>query len=255
MSKSVDKLISKLFAVLIIVIFIAVFKDLIINDSGVSAAFGALMGVLPFAKQISDVICKLMKYQTSIPPFTPEKFIFDFLKLAIMASIQPLAVRWLSRLFLKVPKGSIEEQEEYMEGASFRIKELIIAVLTAPLIAFVAARITTSAMDYLNSNAGALVTSIIGVIATLAITFISVAPLVILGGLTMGKALLWRVSITLVGKMLTTTGISALCIWLYLAITGGYHAQIFASIISLVVFMLIMEFALNCIKRTIAGRS
>ena len=102
MSRILNKTTSKLLAILVIVLFIIGFRETIITDKNVSAAFGGLMKTLPFCKEISDVICKVLKYQNEIPDLTPAKFIADFLKLAVMAAIQPFAVGLLTMLFLKV---------------------------------------------------------------------------------------------------------------------------------------------------------
>ena len=111
MSKLMDKLLYKILAIIIIVLFVVAFRELIITDKDFSTAFGALMGVLPFAKIISDVVCKILRYQYSIPLITTSSLLTDFIKLAFMAFIQPLIVGLFTALFLRIPSsGRVHEK-------------------------------------------------------------------------------------------------------------------------------------------------
>lgn len=252
MSNLFNKMWSKLVAVIVIVLFVVAFREMILTDSDVSTAFGALMGTLPFAKQVTDIICKVMKYRYAIPPITSASIIADFLKLAVMASIQPLIVGLLSLIFLKVPSGTYYEREEYMDGLSYRLKEMIITIISAPLIALAAAYLTSYVSNYLTATFGAWLSSILGVVSVVVMSAISIIPLLI-GGVTIGTAILWRVAVTLLGKMATTMGTNAICLWIYLSIVGGLHSQTLVAVISLIVWLIVMDFALQCLKRAIVS--
>lgn len=252
MSNLFNKMWSKLLAVVVIVLFVIGFREMILTDSNVSTAFGALMGTLPFAKQVIDIICKVMKYQYAISSVTSTGLIGDFLKLAIMASIQPFIVGILSFLFLRVPSGTYYEREEYMNGTSYRIKEMIITIITAPLIALAAAYITSFVSNYLSRNFGGWLSSILGIVVVVIMSAISIIPL-LMGGIALGTAILWRVVVTLLGKMATMMGTNVICLWIYLSIVCGFHTQTFIAIISLIVWLIIMDFAMQSIKRAIVS--
>lgn len=140
MSKLIDKLLYKILAIIIIILFIVAFRELIVTDKDTSIAFGTLMGLLPFAKVISDVVCKILKYQYSIPLITTSSFLTDLIRLAFMAFIQPLVVGLFTAIFLRIPSSYTDyhDREKYMETFGYRVKELMLTVLTAPILAIIA---------------------------------------------------------------------------------------------------------------------
>ena len=86
-SKIINKGISKIVAVIVIVLLASSFRKMM-SDEEFYTAFGGLMGTLPFAKQITDIVCKILKYQNNIPVFSNVTILEDILKLAIMAFLQ-----------------------------------------------------------------------------------------------------------------------------------------------------------------------
>ena len=220
MSNLFNKLGSKLLAFIVIVLFVVAFRERILTDHNAQVAFDELMGTLPFAKQITDVICKVMRYKYELSPKTPASVIEEFLKLAIMASVQPLAFRIFSCIILKVPSGTLYEREDYMDGLGYRLKEMIFTIISAPLIAVAAARLASHILEYLTVNFGGLLSSVLGVFSVVFMSAISIIPLLI-GGITIGTAILWRVVVTLLGEMAITIGIDVICLWIYLSIING----------------------------------
>ncbi len=252
MSKVFGSVVSKLIIIIAIVVFIGACKNLIITDPAVSDAFDEMMEELPFAKLTTDVIVGLMKCDSGgIPKFTAASFTEDMLKLAVMACIQPIVFRLLSLLFLKVPAGSCSERESFMSGWSYRLKETLIIILTAPLIAFLSAHLITRASNYLTAHLGELAALLIGIGALIGIAGLSLIPLVI-GKIAFGTAVAWRLGVTFLGKMATIVITDAICLWLYLAIVTGAHSQIFICIVSYILLLLAAEAGLNWLKRKIA---
>lgn len=243
---------SKLIALIVIVLFVVGFKELILTDDNVSTAFGGLMGNLPFAKQITDIIGKYLKYQIKVPPITPVKFIDDVLKLAIMALIQPLATRFLSFLFLRVPAGTIDEREKYMDGFTYKVKEMIINIISAPVIAVLAAYITSAISTQITAHFKDIYATILGIISVIIMTGISVIPL-LLSGIAFGTALLWRIVITILSKMAITTITNALCLFIYIAITNDMHSEAVGCIFALIVWLIITDVGISFLKRSIAS--
>ncbi|WP_034447836.1 hypothetical protein [Butyrivibrio sp. AE2032] len=252
MSKILDKMWSKLLAVIVIVLFVIGFKELIVTDSKFSDAFGELMQTLPFSKLITSIICKVMKYQKAVPFKTSTDVIFDFVKLAVMATVQPAVVRLFSIIFLRVPGGDYHEREDLMNGVGYRIKEMIITIFTAPFVAFIFSYIISQVSSNLADKLGQILSSVIGIVALIVICILSALILAIVGRISFGKALLWRISITLVGKMLQSTGTNAICLWIYLAIIEGISGQVISAIVAIVIWLIITETALRIIRHSIA---
>ncbi len=252
MSGFFNKIWPKVITIIVIVLLAIGFKELIYTDTSVSAFFGELMGNLPFSKKIVEVICKIMKYQQSVPLITSSSLISDLLKLAIMACIQPLIVGLFSWIFLKVPNGSSFDMEKHMSKTSYRIGELFISVLLSPLCALVAANLTAAISNYLTTKIGGLLSSLIGVLAVILISCISIIPL-LYAGMAIGKALLWRVLITLLGKMVTTLGTNICCLWLYVAILGGLQSQVLSSILVLIFWLIMMDIIIRGLQSVIVS--
>lgn len=252
MSNVWGKIWSKLIAVIIIVLFIVGFRELILTDTYVSAVFKQLMGALPFAKQIADIICKIMKYNISNELITSAGVIEDFLKLAIMACIQPLVVGFITALFLKVPKGNSYEMEEYMNGTGYKIKEMIITLVTAPFIAVAVAYLTSRISDYFTDQFGPVLSTIFGIAAVILIAGLSLIPL-LMSKVGFGTAVVWRLLVTLFGKMIITMGIDVLCIWIYLAITSGKHSTAFAFVIALIAWLIVTDLGMTSLKKAIVS--
>lgn len=251
-SKIVNNLVSKLFVLFVIVLFIVGFRNAILTDKDTGAAFGALMGTLPFAKTITDIVCKILGYQYEIPVITYSSVISDFLRLAVMALIQPLIVALLSVIFLRVPEGSIEKREAYMEGMGYKMKQMLLTIITAPLIAILAAHITSAVSDYFVENFGVVVSTLLGIGAVVAVSALSTIVLVATGT-ALGTALLWRLVVTLLGKMATTMGISALCLCIYVSLLGGMGSQVFVEVFALIAFLIIMDCAMKGVERAIVS--
>jgi hypothetical protein len=251
MSAIFDKFITKLLAVIVVVLFVVGFRELILTDSNVSAAFGSLMGTLPFAKIIVDVICKIMKCQYQIPLVTTSKVISDLLRLAVMACLQPL-VGWISLLFLRVPAGNYRDREEYMNSLGYRLKDLIFTVITAPLVGFAAAYLTSYICNFFTSNYGTVVSTVLGIGTLIGVSILSLVPL-LLANVSTGTAIAWRVLVTLGSKMATTFLTNALCLWVYVACIYGGQGEIFVSVLSLIVWLILADLGVKCLQRAVVA--
>ena len=81
----------------------------------------------------------------------------------------------------------------------------------------------------------------------------SLTPLLI-GGVAVGTAILWRILVTLLSKMGTTFITNAMCLWVYIAILHGVEGEIATSIIALIVWLVIMDFGMKCLKYAIVAK-
>lgn len=253
MSGFFSKIWSKLIVLIIAILLIIGLRELIFTDSSIAAAFGALMGSLPFSKQITDVICRILKCQQSIPLITTSSLITDLIKLALMSVIQPIVVALFTRIFLKIPYGSSYDMEEHMNKFGYRIKELGISVLISPVIAAFVAYLTTLISYSLNNKFGGFLSTVIGILFVIVISVISTLPLIFFSGISFGKALIWRLVITLLGKMLTSIGITVCSLCLYISIISGLHQHILAFILVLLFWLIIMDIIIHAVQSLIAN--
>ena len=210
------------------------------------------MGLLPFAKVISDVVCKILKYQYSIPLITTSSFLTDLIRLAF---IQPLAVGLFTAIFLRIPSSYTDyhDREKYMETFGYRVKELMLTVLTAPILAIIASWFSTWLFSYFANTFGDVVSVILGILSVIILGTVSIIPLLI-GGVAVGTAILWRIIVTLLSKMGTTFITNAMCLWVYIAILHGVEGEIATSIIALILWLFIMDFGMNCLKYAIVAK-
>ena len=238
MSKIINKGISKIVAVIVIVLLASSFRKMM-SDEEFYTAFGGLMGTLPFAKQITDIVCKILKYQNNIPVFSNVTILEDILKLAIMAFLQPFAGTALTGLFLKVP-SNYKEREEYMEGAVYKMKELAVNVISAPII------------EYVKNNLGNISSVIVAVASVVGVFAVSLIPL-IKSGVSMLKAFLWRLTGMLVGGMIKSYGINAMSLALYIGILKGMPGMIGGSVLGLIIWLIIFDVGMKLIRESIVS--
>ena len=135
MSGCLNKLIPKMILIIVALLLVAAVGGAITED-GNQDAFDTAMEELPFAGPISKVLCNFMKLDKGEELLSANDLITDVLKILIMSCIHPAIARILSRIFLKLPAGSVYDQEAYMETMSYRIKELVVLVLTAIPVAY-----------------------------------------------------------------------------------------------------------------------
>ena len=252
MSSTFSKLVSKLIAILVIVMFIVGFKEMILTNEDVSTAFGALMGTLPFADSIVDVITKVMKYKHEIPIISTSSVVTDLLRLEVMACIEPFIVAIISMIFLKVPKGDYYEREQYMDGMGYRAKEMIVMILTAPLIALAASYISAGIYNAITARFSTIGSVVWGIVTFVIIFILSLIPLLSIG-VAIGTAITWRLLVSLLSKMVTTFMTNSICLWIYAAFLGGLRNQMIASIITMVIWLFIMDFGLQCLQKAIVS--
>lgn len=135
MSGCLNKLIPKMILIIVALLLVAAVGGAITED-GNQDAFDTAMEELPFAGPISKVLCNFMKLDKGEELLSANDLITDVLKVLIMSCIHPAIARILSRIFLKLPAGSVYDQEAYMETMSYRIKDLVVLVLTAIPVAY-----------------------------------------------------------------------------------------------------------------------
>lgn len=249
MSELVGKTLAKLIAIVVIAGFVLGFREAVLTDKTLSAAFGGLMGAIPFAKLITDQVCRILKYGNSIPVISGTSVLADLLKLAVMALIQGPVIGFLTSIFLKVPSSG---QEDYMKSAGYSAKSMIFKIVTAPFLAVAAAWISDWLLTWIQGSFGVAASAFLGIGTVSAAVLLSTLWL-IRAGLSFGQALLWRLTITLGGKMTFTFLINAICLLIYVALLGGVEEAVWIAIISLILVLMVEELAMDLMKRAIVG--
>lgn len=248
------KTVGKAFTIIVVAIVIIAAGESILTNDTTKDVFGELMGNLPFAKPIADVISNLMEINKNknIPLDDPSDIFRDMLMLLVMSCIRRPVMSILSRIFLRVPDSSdYVVIEEYMESFTYKMKETVLNVLLAPGLAFMASVLLTNVMEYVESTFGKF-----GILALFIVLFVLSLFSLIIGkrGLSVGNAILWRFFITLVGELLSTLCIIAASIWIYLAIYCGTLEQVIVVIFPFLIMFLLIQASIDSLSKVIANR-
>ena len=251
MSEFFGSAVSKLIAVFAIVMFVLMFRESILTDASVSAAFGGLMETLPFANLIVGHICKVMEFNYQIPDITAASIGTDIMKLLVMACLQPLFGRVMSMLFLRMPLSlGIDAAESFMKRPGYVIKEMLISIVTAPLLAVLSAWITTHIFDFFTNNFSALWATVLKVGSVIVAGGISLLPF-LLAGAAVGTAIGWRLLITVGAGTVKTLVINTICLWMYVGLLQGVSSQVLSAIIALIVWLILADCAVNFLRRAL----
>lgn len=257
-----DKAIYKIIVLILVVVAVVTFREMIYTDNTVSTFFSSLIGEIPFAKMISDNVCKVLKMKNALPIMNYSSVMSDLLRLAIMACIQPVVIGLLTKIFLPVPQcrnqiiiGAFkpyELREDYMNSLSYKIKELLLNIVAVPILAVMSSHITSYFFSNIDAWVGEAGTVIAGIVTLLMVIGISIIPLVS-RGVKLGVAVLWRLSVTLLSKMMNTFITNVLCMTILIALTGGVSSQIAGSIMALIIWLIIFDLGMQCLKRAIVS--
>lgn len=253
----------KMVVIITVILVIVGFRELIYTDSTVGAFFSTLIGQIPFAKLISDNVCKVLKFKQNIPIISTVSVMSDLLRLAIMALIQPVVMGFLTKIFLPVRRhtnqillttyAEYEMQEKYMNSFSYKIKELALNIIAAPLMALLAAGLTSQFFKILTDRVGNTGVISMGTVMIVVIVGLSIIPL-LKAGMSVGRSVTWRLLITLASSMVNTFMTNALCIVVLLTVLGGVSEQIAGSILALVIWLIAFDCAMTPLKRAIVGK-
>lgn len=255
MSGILNKVFDKIVIIIVAALFIVGFREMILTEDLVGETFAELIGLLPFAEDIAEPIMTWFKCTYDVPIVSDGNVVTAILRLIIMACIQPLPIGILTTCFLSIPAGLKRsyEMEAYMNSFGYRAKELLINIIACPLLALFAAWLSKIFMNYLSDALGTVGGILTGLGAVIAGLGLSTIPLVATGGMTLGLAILWRLLVTLLPKLLEVTVTNALCIALYVAVVGGVESQIILSSGALILWLIIWSVGFKLIMSCIAG--
>lgn len=240
---------SKLATVFIVILFIVGFRSMILTDAAVADAFEGLMEALPFAEPFSKIICNIMKYQQGQPLLSTSSFITDVAKLMVMSFIQPVLTALCMLLFLRMPSGLDSfGMEAHMKGIGYRIKEYLIKIITAPISAVVAGFVMKWIMDWATVKFGSVGAMLFGLLSTVLAAGLAAVPMIILGT-AVSVALLWKLTVTMLGGMLKSLIIIICSIFSYYAFLNGIPEQMLVAVVSLFGALIILDIGMECMQR------
>jgi|GEM_PF-2060678 membrane protein len=251
MSKLIDKFLGKVVTVSIVIMVIAVFRGKIINNDTVGEFFGGLMEQLPFAKIISDVICNIMGYKQNIPLFTPSWIVTDLIRLAFMAflyQVLAIPIELFTYLFI-LPKNK-REKEEYKDTAGYKVRRFLADIMTVPIVAVLASIFSKFIFSCFVSWVGEIMARVLGVLLTSSFFMVSLVS-ILKSGHSFIFAIVWRIIDILVENMVKTMFVNICCIALYVGIIHGADGLIASSIITLIVFLLVIDVAIGFLRESI----
>ncbi len=263
MSRTLSDIFYKIVIGLIIVAIVIGVRDAIITDQALSAWFGELLGELPFANAVAEPVMKALGFRTSVPFVTGKSFMSELLKLAVMACLQPLVLGIAFSIFLpmpRVPRNQILATplpswygaEEYTETIGYKIKKLLLSLVLCPPLALLSGWLIGKGQDYLENEVGGIfaVLASIGVLA--AVVILSLIPLLLVG-VGLGIALIWRFLVTLLSQMANTMVMNALCIAVYFAFISGVWSRMAGTISLLVVWLIVFDIFTTAMRQVIVS--
>lgn len=252
MPSFLKKYMAKIIWLIVIFALILMFRETIITDDTIKDTFNSYMKELPFAKIIADILGKLMKCPELADDMNGRNFMNNFFRLVIMAIIQAPVVGFLMALLLPMPKySSSYDMEKYTEKTSYKLKEFAIKLVSAPFLAVIVSKLTAYFMAMITEKTNGIVSVIIAVISILSLSTLSVVTLVILGGVKVIKAVLWRFLITFGMDMVKSFCVDVCCLYIYMAFVSGAGLHIFISIVSLIIVLILLEIAVKCLQQAI----
>lgn len=237
---------------MVIAVFVAFLGKSIVTNTYTGEVFGELMGQLPFAKNTTDVIVKVMGFKTSVSVYTTSLVLTDLIVLSIMATITPFVNDLPEKIFLHTPQfDNWRDQEDYIESAGYKIKEAILAVVTAPPLALLSAWLASTILDWLANHIGDAASIVVGALLAVGFASLSLLPL-IMGTFSVATAIAWRLLFTLGGAMIKTVTTNVFCLLLYLSLTAGSQSAALSSIVAFFAVALIYDFAFQALRRVLA---
>lgn len=255
MSEVLEKIVKKIFVILLVVMCIAGFRSSIITNDAVSEIFDGLMEQLPFAKIISDVICKLMRYEITIPLFNSSSIITDVIRLTFMAFLYQVLrkpIEWFSYVLFPIKRFKDETDEEYRSRPAYKIRGMLCEILAAPLIAVLASELSKYIFSVAVIWFGEIIAKILGVLLSSSFFMVSLYA-ILKSGHSFVFAIVWRLIDILIDNMAKVMLVDICCITLYIGIIHGADGLIASSIISLIIFLIVVDIGMGFMRESLVG--
>lgn len=246
MTNGLKKAIHVLVLVLIAFMILVGLQKALLTDDVAKELLSAVFEQLPFAQVIVEGVVNVLHYQHTIENLMPRGILEDLIRLLIMCIIQPLFTSLVMAIFLPMPSGMNSFQmDEYQNRPSYRIKELLINVLTVPVVALLAGFLITWIGNALVARIGAIATTVVGIVAVIGLGVLSVPTLMSAAAIGIGVAIQFRLIYTILEKVVKTLGFEFLCVIIALAFLNDCQGvgliMIVITLLYLIAFDLLIQ--------------
>ena len=258
MSRILNRMFGGLMLVIVVVLVFTGLRDSLQADGSLGRSFALLMGELPFASRITGLLAVWMGFTDGIPPMNTRSLFEELVRLLLMAAIQGPITAFLTRLFLPIPQNlppaptRWEAEERYMASPGYRIKSLLVAVVSAPVVALLCGQLIKLGVGKLQNSLGTVGTILMDILLTVVIFMLSVVWL-LKRSFSLATAVRWRLGSTVLVGMVKTVGVNTLCLLLYLSLLKQWAPGVLASLVGLVVWLIILEAGGRLLLSTLVG--
>lgn len=258
MSRILNRMVSGLLLVLVVVMVAVGLRDSLQADSTLGRSLALLMGELPFASRITGLLALWMGFSQGIPPMDSRSLLEDLVRLLVMASIQAPVTALLTRIFLPIPQNLSpaptrwEAEERYMASPGYRVKSLLVAVVSAPLLALLCGQLVKLAVGLLQNQLGRVGTVLVGILLVAALFILSVLWL-LTRQISLATAIRWRLGSTVLVGMVKSAGVNTICLLLYLSLLRQWAPGIVASVVALAVWLILLDAAGRLLLSSLVG--
>lgn len=233
--------------ILVLFVIFAAAKTLL-TDNSTNVFFAELMGNLPFSQPITDIIANVMNTE-NIPLVNSSNFLQDMFVLIAMSCIRRPVMNIISGIFIKVPVNlDYAAVQEYMNGAVYKTKKIIMTVLLAPILAFMASEILANMVNSVEEKLGG------PGIAALCLLIFGLSLLIFtlaIRGMSQGNLIVWIIVIALIGELMSTLCLISASIWIYIAMFNGTLEQNFTAVLPFIIMFLLFQGAVENIGKVI----
>jgi len=208
-----------------------------------------LVEELPFAKELAQLIINDSKFKSNVPLFSWDDFLKNILKLLVMICIRKPVVIGFYKLF-SIFLGKSDRDD----GTIGTVKELIISVIIAPILAFIIAYVTEMLMESFRNKFGYGWFIVLIIFLIVAAFFLSLLTLTVgRNSISFVNALKWRFGVTLIGETIYNIFITVGSLFVCKALFSGNGEQLILSILSFLLLLGIIDFAIKNIQYAVVG--
>ena len=242
-----DKIFGKVMAVFVVIVVLVSVRSMILADSDMNLLVSNLLSMLPFSRFVYDTLQGFLKINIGLPINTVGGFFINLMRLAVLAVIQPAATRLLQTLLIPLPPLSNREAvEDYMSSIGYRLKSLLITILTAPVLSWVANKLILIAYQWLVARMGQVLTVILGYVSIIGITWFAIMAATVT--MTLGQAIAWKLG-NLGIKMFSAFFLNFLCMGICMGLLGDSSGMIISCVVGILVLFVAVDLMTTGLKR------
>lgn len=225
-----------------------------------------LLSLYPFAKWIGDILVKVFGYSKTIPIISTATLFEDSIRLLLSAIILPLITAFLMKLFLPLRRvysndGKLYIDEDYMDGATYKIKSALLTGIASPVSVLIVNAILSVLFSKIGNISADIASGqmIIENLIRYAIEIIVSGALIggsalifkAMASIALTQAVVWVVISRLLFPFAKAMLINVFTIWMFLSIYNGEPSEIVPKMITLIFVVATFEFVCKCFQKAI----